>query len=316
MRFSQFAQAGVALSSFAHAAPLEKRALSANDQAVVQLALYLEHLEHTLYTGGCDKFSDAQYSAAGFPAGFRSGVCLTAQQEGEHVTTLTDVLSTNGVSPIPACTYTFPYTDPKSFVDLANMITSVGIGAYLGGAMLLMDDPMLLTEAGSILTVEARHDAFLRAGVMGSPFPNPFDTALSALWAFNLAQQFIVQCPMQLPGVVALPKLTVTSPAPSPDLVPVPAGTPVEFKWDPSTFFNPVDPSTPLYIAIVNQNVEMPIFAEVQNLDFSAGTGSVPAPANVSGAAFACLTTFSSGLDLTALSQYGTLAGPVEIIAS
>lgn len=254
--------------------------------------------------------------AAGFKPGFRDGVGLTAQQEGEHVTTLTNLLSSNGVAPIPECTYMFPYSDPKSFVDLANMVTSVGIGAYLGGAMLLMDDPMLLTEAGSILTVEARHDAFLRAGVQGSPFPNPFDTALSALWAFNLAQEFIVQCPMQLPGVVQLPKLTVTSPAPSPDLVPVPAGTPIEFKWDPSTFFTPVDSSKPLYIAVVNQNVEAPIFTEVQNLDFAAGTGSVPAPAGVAGAAFACLTTFSGGLDLNQLTQFGTLAGPAEIIAS
>ena len=125
MRFSQVAQAAVALSSFAQAAPapIEKRALSANDTAVVQLALYLEHLEHTLYTGGYEDFTDAQYTAAGFPAGFRAGVGLTAQQEGEHVDTLTTVLSSNGATPIPPCTYKFPYSDPKSFVDLANMVT-------------------------------------------------------------------------------------------------------------------------------------------------------------------------------------------------
>ena len=196
-------------------------------------------------------------------------------------------------------------------------MNSVGIGAYLGGADLIMDDPMLLTEAASILTVEARHDSYLRYGINASPFPNPFDTALTALWAYNLAQMFIVSCPTQLPGVVALPKLMNTAPAPTMHLQPpVPAGTTLDFMWDPSTFFVSVDPSAPLYIAIVNQDVDTPYFQEVQNLDFAAGTGSVPVPAGVTGAAFACLTTFSGGLTLNDLSSFGTLAGPAELVLS
>ena len=197
------------------------------------------------------------------------------------------------------------------------MITSVGIGAYLGGAQLVMDSDELLTAAGAILAVESRHDSFQRAGLGGSPFPTPFDTALTALWANTLAQQFVVSCPQQLPGLTKLPTLSVTSPAPQPHLMPAPpAGSMVEFKWDPSTFFVTVDPTTPLYIAMVNQNTEAAIFQQVQNLDFNAGTGSVPLPEGVAGVAFAALTTFSGGLDLTALSQYGTLAGPAEIVVS
>lgn len=83
----------------------------------------------------------------------------------------------------------------------------MGIGAYLGGSQLVADNPTLEEAAGSILTVEARHDSYLRNGVGGSPFPSSFDTGLTALWAFNLAQMFIVECPQQLPGQVALPKL-------------------------------------------------------------------------------------------------------------
>ena len=193
---------------------------------------------------------------------------------------------------------------------------SGGIGAYLGGSELLVDNPTLEEAAGSILTVEARHDAYLRSGVGGSPFPNSFDTGLTALWIFSLVQQFIVSCPQQLP-LTPLPKLEATAPPPEPDLQPpVPAGTPISFKWDPSTFFVPVDPSAPLYIAMVNQNVSAPIFQQVQNLDFAAGTGSVPLPEGVAGVAFAALTTFSGGLDLNALSQFGTLAGPAEVVAS
>lgn len=38
----------------------------------------------------------------------------------------------NGVATIPACTYDFPYTDAIGFVELANKVTTMGIGAYMG----------------------------------------------------------------------------------------------------------------------------------------------------------------------------------------
>ena len=75
--------AGLLGSALAH--PVEKRADtlppvdSATDESVLQLALYLEHLETALYTGGYENFTDAQYIAAGFPPGFRDNVGVIAQ---------------------------------------------------------------------------------------------------------------------------------------------------------------------------------------------------------------------------------------------
>ena len=97
-------------------------------------------------------------------------------------------------------------------------------------------------------------------------------------------------------------------------MVPIPAGTEIDFEWDPSTFFVPVDPNAPLYIAMVNQNISAPIFQEVTKK--GKGKGSVPLPKTVAGAAFAALTTFSGGLTLQQLSDFGTLAGPTELIVS
>lgn len=227
---------------------------------------------------------------------------------------LAEVLQQGGQTPLPECTYSFPYSDPVGFVDLANMITTVGIGAYLGGATFLMDSAKLLTTAASILTVEARHDSFLRSGVGGNPFPTPYDTSLTALWAYNLAHMFVVSCPMELPGQVLLPKLTQVSPQPEMHLQPpVPAGTTLTFKWDPSTFFVPVQPGTQLYIAMINQ-VSDPMFVPVTMA--GDGMGTVPVPQGVSGVAFAVLTTFSGGLNSTQLTQFGTLAGPAEVVLS
>ena len=84
MRFYQVCVA-VGLAGLAIARPVEKRqdALppvdSMTDELVAQLALYLEHLELSLYTGGCNNFTDADYTAAGFPPGFRENVCVIAQ---------------------------------------------------------------------------------------------------------------------------------------------------------------------------------------------------------------------------------------------
>jgi hypothetical protein len=48
---------------------------------------------------------------------------------------------------------------------------------YLGAAASIAD-PGYLTAAGAILTVEARHNAYIRSQLNESPFPNPFDTPL------------------------------------------------------------------------------------------------------------------------------------------
>lgn len=125
---------------------------------------------------------------------------------------------------------------------------------------------------------------------------------------------FIVSCPIELPGVVLLPKLSQTSPSPEAHLEPaVPAGTTLSFEWDPSTFFVSVDPSAPLYIALINQ-VADPVYQPVTIT--GTGTGTVPVPDSVSGVAFAVLTTFAGGLNATELSLGGTLAGPAEVVLS
>ena len=83
MRFTVACLAGLAASVVA--IPVEKRANtlppvdSTTDESVLQLALYLEHLELALYTGGYENYTDTQYRAAGFPPGFRENVGVIAQ---------------------------------------------------------------------------------------------------------------------------------------------------------------------------------------------------------------------------------------------
>lgn len=177
----------------------------------------------------------------------------------------------------------------------------------------LIDNAVLAETSSSILAVEARHNAFLRTGLGSSPFPTTFDTGLTAVWAYNLAQQFVVSCPVTSDlGLVRLPQLNLMEPIPAP---PVAAGTPITFTWDPNSLLIHVSPSTPLYMAAVSQNVSDLIWGPATRTGLGSGSVSVPS-ALPNGSVFACLTTFSGGLTLDELTEFGTLAGPIEITVS
>jgi hypothetical protein len=114
-----------------------------------------------------------------------------------------------------------PYTDVRSFAALSQALEGVGTSAYLGAASLITDKNVL-TAAGSILTTEARHDAWVAAAVnKGAAWNTPYDTPLSLSGVFSLASECI--CSYMIP----MSNLTYTSSAIHyvvPDWLPVSAG--------------------------------------------------------------------------------------------
>ncbi|KAI4089408.1 MAG: hypothetical protein LQ344_005410 [Seirophora lacunosa] len=231
MRFALTLAASLALSAV-QASPIVKRTgpvttPKVNDGIILNYALTLEYLERKFYMDGLANYSQAEFVAAGFEDPFYANLNEIYADEKTHVSFLDTALRAANITPTVELEYTFPATDPLSFVTLSSVLEGVGVSAYLGAAASIMNKDYL-TAAGSILTVEARHTSYIRASLGESPYPFPFDTPLGFVCSttfrakvplltvhsqnkvFSLAAAFITggSSPVTLP-FMAFPSLTL-----------------------------------------------------------------------------------------------------------
>lgn len=204
-----------ALAALAAAAPVERTTAHPNDAEILNYALTLEHLEATFYAEGIKKLKAYDFEKIGVPSEFYANLQEIASDEATHVTFLTSALQSAGYGAVAACTYDFGYTDAEGFLQIASILEGTGVSAYLGAAQYITSKEYL-TAAGAILTVEARHSAYLRDNQRPqreSPFPSPFDIPLDFDEVYSLAAGFITGCPAGnaklLPALKAFPALAV-----------------------------------------------------------------------------------------------------------
>ncbi|KAI9846733.1 MAG: hypothetical protein M1838_001162 [Thelocarpon superellum] len=205
----------LALLHSASAVPTVKRQ-AITDADILQYALTLEHLENVFYKGGVSQFNEAEFISAGFSSDYYNNLKYIVHDEEAHVELITSALSAAGATPVAACTYKFPYTDPKGFVSLASVLEGVGTSAYLGAAPSVSSKDYL-TVAGSILVTEALHTSLQRFALGEVGPANPYGTPLGFNEVYTLAAAFIESCPSSnaaLP-VKAFPGLTATQGIPA-----------------------------------------------------------------------------------------------------
>jgi hypothetical protein len=189
------------------------RTVSASDILVYTFADVLEQLEATFYSQALAKFQDSDFTSAGFSSSQLAIQQLTAigADESTHSTVLQAAIKSFGAQPVTSCQFNFDsaLTDVATMAATARVVEAVGVGAYLGGATLL-DDPVLLDSAASILTVEARHQTILNVlSSTGTAIPSAFDIALTPSEVLSIAGPFFNgACDL---GVPANPALSLTN---------------------------------------------------------------------------------------------------------
>lgn len=140
-----------------------------SDGDILRLALTLELLEADFYR-----------VAESLP--LRADLSRMARDFGRneqlHVTTIETVLDQQGTSAADerALTFRFNMRTEADFLKVASQLEEVGVAAYNGAAPLI-HSPEILSLAGQIVQVEARHAAAIRVAQDKNPSPDAFDKA-------------------------------------------------------------------------------------------------------------------------------------------
>ena len=151
--------------------PFVGRALAqGNDVEILQFALTLEFLEADFYSRALDAL-DLEGDVAALTQVLRD-------HETQHVETLSELIEKMGGTPVDKPRFDFgdAYASTESYLRQSNLLEDMGVSAYNGAAPRIQD-PAVLTAAGSIVQVEARHAALVRLLRDKPPAPNAFDVA-------------------------------------------------------------------------------------------------------------------------------------------
>jgi len=165
----------------------------AQDIAVLNYALTLERLEADFYVRGLQRFGASDFAGFGV-SGLFDRLRDIRDHEVAHVATIESVVQGLGASAVQGGEFTFPYSDARSFLRVAQVLENTGVSAY-DGAIALLKTPQLLTASATIATVEARHAAYLNFVNGDNPFPAATDSPKSPGEIVAAIQPFVVTAP-------------------------------------------------------------------------------------------------------------------------
>jgi rubrerythrin len=152
-------------------AAISKQRSKRNDVKILNYALTLEFLEAAFYKQAVAN------QAFGSSAPLKAFAETVAEHEAKHVTFLRKAL---GPAAIKSPTFDFgdAVTDPAKFAATAQVLEDTGVSAYLG-QVANVAQRAVLSAAGTIATVEARHAAWIRDINGANPAPAAFDVPKS-----------------------------------------------------------------------------------------------------------------------------------------
>lgn len=167
------------------------RPLSDFDYQSVALGLYQEWIELDLFHWGLATFSKEEFQKAGLTDEDRYLIQFMAEQEVGHATLLSNIL---GPSAPKQCTYNYPVSNVREFIDFCQKLTRFGESGVYGFLEHLNagDVGTLLLQS---ITTEARQQMIFRQFEGLFPMPVWFEVGIPQSWAWTLLAPYISSCP-------------------------------------------------------------------------------------------------------------------------
>ncbi|KAI2615304.1 ferritin-like domain-containing protein [Hypoxylon sp. NC1633] len=167
------------------------RVASDFDYESIALALYQEWIELDLFHWGLATFSVEDFEAAGLHAEDRYLLQFMAEQEVGHATALTNML---GAQAPKQCTYNYPISNVREFVDFNQKLTRWGeSGVY--GFLNHLDSRETAQILLQSISTEARQQMIFRQFEGLFPMPVWFEVGIPQSWAWTLLAPYISSCP-------------------------------------------------------------------------------------------------------------------------
>lgn len=157
----------------------------------IALGLYQEWIELDLFHNGLATFTVDDFVAAGLTSEDRSLIEFMADQETGHATLLTNML---GEAAPVQCTYDYPFTTVREFVDFNQRLTRWGESGVWGFINHLDSREVGQLLAQSIAT-EARQQLIFRQMSGLQPMPVWFEAGIPQSWGWTFLAPYISSCP-------------------------------------------------------------------------------------------------------------------------
>jgi len=181
------------------------------DYQSINLALNQEWIELDLFRYGLERFSDAEFDAAGLNADDRVLIEFMAEQEIGHARALGNLLGGPENASKP-CNYTYPFDTVGEFVDFCQKLTRWGESGVYGFLPHLDSRPSAQILLQSI-TTEARQQMIFRQFEGLFPMAVWFETGITQSMAWTLLAPYLESCPKENPKIKwrNFPALTITN---------------------------------------------------------------------------------------------------------
>ena len=161
------------------------------DYESIMLGLYQEWIELDLFNNGLAVFSEEDFLEAGLTVEDRDFISFMATQEQGHATLLSNML---GETAAPQCTYNYPFTTVREFVDFNQRLTRWGESGVWGYINHLDSREVGQLLAQSIAT-EARQQMAFRQMSGLHPMSVWFETGIPQSWSWTFLAPYISSCP-------------------------------------------------------------------------------------------------------------------------